>query len=59
MKPEHSFASRRTEIALEKMRGDGDIESLYQMALQLNRWAWVLQSQVDFVVRDALTHRFR
>jgi hypothetical protein len=54
MKPEHAFESRRFEVALEKMRAEGDIDSLFQMALQANKWAWALKSQLDFVERDSL-----
>lgn len=54
MKLEHTFESRRFEVALEKMRAEGDIDSLFQMALQTNKWAWVLKSQLGFVARDSL-----
>ncbi len=51
---EASFASRRIELSLEKMRDAGNVEELYQMALQLNRWAWVMKEQSEFAMAQAL-----
>lgn len=53
-KLERTFETRRIELSLEQMRDSGDIESLYQMALQLNRWAWVMREQTDFAMAQAL-----
>lgn len=53
-KLERTFETRRIELSLEQMRDSGDIESLYQMALQLNRWAWAMREQTDFAMAQAL-----
>lgn len=54
---EKEFASRRVELSLEKMKEGGDVEGLYQMALQLNRWAWVMKEQSEFAMAQALNVR--
>jgi hypothetical protein len=54
---EKQFASRRVELSLEKMKEVGDVEGLYQMALQLNRWAWVMKEQSEFAMAQALNVR--
>lgn len=54
---EKSFASRKIELSLEQLRDSGNIEELYQMALQLNRWAWVMKEQSEFAMAQALNIR--
>ena len=54
---EKQFASRRVEVALEEMMKSGDVTGLYQMALQLNRWAWVMKEQSEFAMAQALRVR--
>lgn len=54
---ESSFASRRIELSLERLRDSGNVEELYQMALQLNRWAWVMKQQSEFAMAQALNIR--
>lgn len=54
---EKSFESRRIELSLEKLKNEGKVEELYQMALQLNRWAWVMKEQSEFAMAQALSIR--
>lgn len=54
---EKSFQSRKIELSLEQLRDSGNIEELYQMALQLNRWAWVMKEQSEFAMAQALNIR--
>ena len=54
---EKSFASRKIELSLKQLRDSGNIEELYQMALQLNRWAWVMKEQSEFAMAQALNIR--
>lgn len=51
---EKQFASRRVELTLEAMRDGGDLDGLYQMAMQLNRWAWVMKEQSEFAMAQSL-----
>jgi hypothetical protein len=51
---EKRFESRRIELTLEAMRDSGDLDGLYQMAMQLNRWAWVMKEQSEFAMAQAL-----
>ena len=51
---ENQFASRRVEVTLEAMKNSGDVEGLYQMAMQLNRWAWVMKEQSEFAMAQSL-----
>jgi hypothetical protein len=50
---EKQFASRRVELSLETMRDAGDVDGLYQMAVQLNRWAWVMKEQSEFAMAQS------
>ena len=51
---EKQFESRRVEVTFEAMRDRGDLDGLYQMAIQLNRWAWVMKQQSEFAMAQSL-----
>jgi hypothetical protein len=51
---EKRFELRRIEVTLETMKNSGDLDGLYQMALQLNRWAWVMKEQSEFAMAQSL-----